>query len=488
MMVISHLHQFYIINPINKVYYTINIYTICKQESRMHMFDIFRLGRIKAELAKTKQERDEAVESLDKLKHTIEKLEHLSYLELQQAIKDLEAKQASLLQEAHTIQDSITRQHQWWKKELQNIEEQIEQKKKDIVILDDEILLQSYGFYKPKYGLINSEAYKLRLEQIRQQQANMVKNNTAINSPSTFLINNDAKEGMRTIKDYSKLIIRAFNNEADSAIGSAKFNNVDALTKRLQKAYDTLNKLAARLGLSIDSHYLTLKLEELYLNYEYQLKKQEEKEEQQRIREQLREEAKVQKEIEELKRKVDKELIHFSRALASVNAQLAEVTDERQRALLEQEKASIQENLKKTEHIMEDVLNRERNTRAGYVYIISNIGSFGENVYKIGLTRRLEPQERIDELGDASVPFRFDVHALIFSEDAPALENALHQAFIERRVNMINPRREFFRVTLEEIEHVIKNNFNKPVEIIRFAEAEEYRQSIMILQERAVSN
>jgi hypothetical protein len=164
------------------------------------------------------------------------------------------------------------------------------------------------------------------------------------------------------------------------------------------------------------------------------------------------------------------------------------VTDERQRALLEQEKASIQENLKKTEHIMEDVLNRERNTRAGYVYIISNIGSFGENVYKIGLTRRLEPQERIDELGDASVPFRFDVHALIFSEDAPALENALHQAFIERRVNMINPRREFFRVTLEEIEHVIKNNFNKPVEIIRFAEAEEYRQSIMILQERAVSN
>ncbi len=128
----------------------------------------------------------------------------------------------------------------------------------------------------------------------------------------------------------------------------------------------------------------------------------------------------------------------------------------------------------------EVVANREQNTRAGYVYVISNIGSFGDNVFKIGVTRRLDPSERIDELGDASVPFRFDTHAMIFSDDAPALENAIHKAFAHRRLNLINLRREFFKVTLEEIEHSIRNNFQKPVEFIRTAEAEQFRESQLV--------
>ncbi len=124
------------------------------------------------------------------------------------------------------------------------------------------------------------------------------------------------------------------------------------------------------------------------------------------------------------------------------------------------------------------MINWEEHTRAGYVYIISNIGSFGENIYKIGVTRRLDPTERVDELGDASVPFSFDIHATIFSDDAPALENAIHKAFEHRRMNMINYRREFFNVTLDEIENVVKTNFEKPVEFIRLPDASEYRQSI----------
>lgn len=136
--------------------------------------------------------------------------------------------------------------------------------------------------------------------------------------------------------------------------------------------------------------------------------------------------------------------------------------------------------LKETKKNKEDVLYRVQNTRAGYVYIISNIGSFGENVFKIGMTRRLEPLDRVKELGDASVPFTFDVHGMIFSEDAPALENALHKAFTERRLNRVNERKEFFRVDLKEIENVVKKNHNKTVEFTKLAEAEEYRKSVQI--------
>ncbi len=126
---------------------------------------------------------------------------------------------------------------------------------------------------------------------------------------------------------------------------------------------------------------------------------------------------------------------------------------------------------------IKDIDYREANKRAGYVYIISNIGSFGENVYKIGMTRRLDPMERVDELGDASVPFKFDVHAMIFSDDAPALETALHHAFANKKVNMINGRREFFYVTIDEIEEVVKANYDKSVEFMRVPQAEQYRES-----------
>jgi len=126
----------------------------------------------------------------------------------------------------------------------------------------------------------------------------------------------------------------------------------------------------------------------------------------------------------------------------------------------------------------ENVFHREQNTRAGYVYIISNLGSFGENVYKIGMTRRLDPTDRVKELGDASVPFRFDTHALIFSEDAPSLENALHKAFHHRRVNKVNNRKEFFHVTLQEIEDEVCRNHNEVVQFTKIAEAKEFRESI----------
>ncbi len=439
----------------------------------MSLFDIFRVSKIKAELETVRTDRDA-------LKATLSATQHLEHYELQRAIDELARKKAELEQSIAGLDEIHAKRRQGHDRELADLERQVKEKRSDLVSMDDEILLQSFGLYQPKYALANAEAYRTRLEQIRDEQAVLIKSGRAVNSPTNWTVNNSAKEGERMIKDNVKLIVRSFNNECDAAIVNVKFSNVDSTEKRIRKAYETLNQLARRLGISITPEYLNLKVQELSLAYEYQLKKQQEKEEQKRLREQMREEAKLLREIEEAKLKLDKEEKHFVKALATLDAQLQKAGSDAERELIVQERASIEREMAELAKARQDVLNRERNTRAGYVYIISNLGAFGENVFKIGVTRRLDPQERIDELGDASVPFDFDIHALIFSEDAPTLESALHKAFEKRRLNMINQRREFFHVTLQEIEQVVRQNFNKPVEFIALPDAAEYRQSAVL--------
>ena len=196
----------------------------------------------------------------------------------------------------------------------------------------------------------------------------------------------------------------------------------------------------------------------------------------------MREEAKLQKEIEETRKKIAKEQSHYQNALSHIEQQI-ETANEADKVELLKKKEQIVNELSEIDKSMKDIDYRAANARAGYVYIISNVGSFGENVYKIGMTRRLEPMDRVDELGDASVPFNFDVHAMIFSDDAPSLEAALHKAFEDRKVNMINTRREFFNVTLDEIEEVVKKNYDKTVEFTRLAPAEQYRESLKIKEQ-----
>jgi hypothetical protein len=450
----------------------------------MPITDIFQINKIKAELEQTQKERDA-------LKKVLAETEHLGLYELKQSIATLEEQKAGLDRELEIqkskasrelteLEANFTKKRQSLEHQVEDLNQQIVIKKRDLIIFDDEILLQSFGFYKPQYDLVNSDAYKVRLEQVREKQTAMVKAGKAATCPTTWTVNNSQKEGERMIKDYTKLILRSFNNECDASIVNVKFNNVESVEKRIRKAYETLNSLAQRMKINITPEYLKLKMDELHLCYEYQVKRQEEKEELKRIREQMREEAKLQKEIEEAKLKIEKEEKHFNKALSSINERLASAQTEAERISLEQEKASVQLKLDQIEKNRADVQYREQNTRAGYVYVISNVGSFGEDIYKIGVTRRLDPEERVDELGDASVPFDFDIHAMIFSDDAPALENALHKAFEKCKVNMINSRREFFSVKLADIEDVIKNNYKKPVEFKRLAEAAEYRESLML--------
>ena len=225
---------------------------------------------------------------------------------------------------------------------------------------------------------------------------------------------------------------------------------------------------------SISPRDRELKIEELKVAFEYAQAKQKEKEDLKAYREQLREEAKLQREIEEQRKKLKKEQTHYANAIAKLRMQLSEHPDD------ESLKAKLEELIvqyEETEKAIKDVDYREANKKAGYVYIISNIGSFGEGVYKIGMTRRLDPQERVDELSDASVPFNFDIHAMIFTDDAPALEAALHNAFEDRKVNLVNHRREFFKVSLDEIKEVVKKNFDKTVEFTEIPDAEQFRIS-----------
>jgi len=265
------------------------------------------------------------------------------------------------------------------------------------------------------------------------------------------------------------------------------FHNAESMRKRITKAFETLNKLGGTIQMSLTPQYLKLKVNELDLCYGYQVKKQAEKDEQKKIRERLREEAKLAREIEEARSRIEKEKKHFLKARDEMAKQLATTVDTEAKTALEAKLAEINGKLAGIAKDEQDVFNREQNTRAGYVYVISNIGSFGENVYKIGVTRRLDPVERVEELGDASVPFEFDVHAMIFSDDCPALEAALHKAFADRRLNWLNSRKEFFHVSLDEVESVVKRNFAKTVEFAKLAEASEYRQSVALKEHRVAA-
>ena len=311
----------------------------------------------------------------------------------------------------------------------------------------------------------------------------MLLQDKAVLGRTDWVVNNDARRGKKLVNDTKKLLLRAFNSECEYVISKVRYNNFDTCLKRINKASETISKLGVVMDISIDSKYYELKVQELRLALEYKQMKQREKEEQQELRARMREEARIQREIEEERKKVEKEKKHYVNALKEAQKQLFECTDTVQKTVLEEKLDEMQAQVAKIDKNLADIDYREANQRVGYVYVISNIGSFGENIYKIGMTRRLNPQERVDELGNASVPFNFDVHAMIFSKDAPALENALHHAFDDRKVNMVNKRREFFNVSLDEIEKVVKENFDGSVEFEKTALAEQYRESLKIKKE-----
>lgn len=395
---------------------------------------------------------------------------------LQEKNQELESDLNSKSQEINSLEDTI----QSKKLFIHSLDSDITSKKKEIVVLDDEILVQEYGLYNPRYSFANALGYKEKLAVIRSKQKELIKNKGAFTGNPNWTVNGGISKGKKMVSDTQKLLLRAFNNECDELVEKVKYSNIDASLNKMKKSAETISKLGVIMGISITTAYLNLKIQELQLAFEYQVKKQEEKEESRALKAQEREAAKLQREIAEQRKKAEKEENHYERALSDLNKQLLASPEDPD---LLNKKELLENTLSKIEKSLADLDYREANQRAGYVYIISNIGAFGENVYKIGMTRRLNPQERVDELGDASVPFKFDVHAMIFSDDAPALEAALHRAFEDKKVNMVNTRREFFNVTLDEIKTVVRNNFDKTVEFIDIADAEQYRISLRMKEQ-----
>ena len=357
------------------------------------------------------------------------------------------------------------------------LDQEILEKRKQLSVFEVDINALDYGLYKPTFEFANSDLYKEKLNKLRDKQKQCIKNDNAAYGNTNWQVNGSAAQGRTMVNNYKKLLLRAFNVECDDIVANVKVSNLNRSIERIEKISEQISKLGKTMAIGISSEYVRLKIDEVKLALDYQQKKQEEKERQKELRAQEREEAKVLKEIEEERKRLKKEQTHYENALKTVLAQIEKNGETNE--LLEK-KSQLESQINDTSKAIEDVDYREANRKAGYVYIISNIGAFGENVYKIGMTRRLDPQERVDELGDASVPFNFDVHAMIFTEDAPRLETALHNAFESKKLNKINTRREFFAVSLEEIKAEVRKNFDKTVEWIDIHEAEQYRQSKLL--------
>ncbi len=358
-----------------------------------------------------------------------------------------------------------------------NLAGEIADRRKQLAVFDVDISVLEFGLYKPTFEFANSDLYKEALMKLRDKQKDCIKSDSAAFGNTNWQVNGSAAQGRTMVNNYKKLLLRAFNVECDDIVANVKVSNLERSIERIDKISDQISKLGKTMGIGISPAYVRLKIDEVKLALDYQQKKQEEKERLRELKAQEREEAKVLKEIEEERKRLKKEQTHYENALKTI---LNQIEKNGETAELLEKKQQLETQIGDTSKAIENVDYREANRKAGYVYIISNIGAFGENVYKIGMTRRLDPHERVYELSDASVPFNFDIHALIFTDDAPGLETALHNAFESKKLNKVNTRREFFAVTLEEIKDEVRKNFDKTVEWVDVPEAEQYRQSQLL--------
>lgn len=343
-----------------------------------------------------------------------------------------------------------------------------------VVAMRDTAILQEVGVYDYQHPMENSDEYRDRLKAIRDEIKASARDGRAVTATtSTWRVNDSEAKGRKMIKDTSKLLLRAYNNEADMLADKMRPFRLDASVSRLEKSRNAINRLGAQpMEIAISGSYHALRVTELELVADFLQKKEEEKEAAKAERARLREEARARKELENEKKRLEKERNHYLGVLHRLQqdgesaSKAAEVTE-------------LKDRLEELDVSMESVEQRVANVRAGHVYVISNVGSLGERMVKIGMTRRLDPMDRVKELGDASVPFGYDLHAMIFSEDAVDLEKRLHDRFAAQRVNLVNLRREFFYATPQEVHDALNSEDGLAVvtEFTDTPEAAEWHES-----------
>lgn len=383
-----------------------------------------------------------------------------------------------IISQANAYFDEANAYYNQKRTEIDRYRNSLKQEISDLENQRDSLLAQSLveDINLTDYQDMKSDEIKNELSMLRLRQSDMVKTGDAVD---TNILSSSSKN-KRLVTNQTKQLLRCFNAECTSIVDKVTVRNVDSSRDKIVRSFDTLNKMFKDDGVQLTQSFLKTKFEELSLAYSYLVKLEEEKEQRRAIREQMVEEEKVRKETERAKQKIEKEEAQFSNEINKLMAYMQNAKDEVERKLYVDKIQELQDKLSALQKDKENVLQREQNTRAGFVYIISNIGSFGEQVFKIGMTRRLEPMDRIAELSSASVPFPFDVHAMIFSEDAPHLETVLHQHFDKQRVNQVNSRKEFFKVDLEEIKKVVLENHNATVKFVDVPEAVEYRETMKL--------
>ena len=332
---------------------------------------------------------------------------------------------------------------------------------------DEGVEMLDFGWTDYKSPAASSIALKEQLDEVRATIKKMIRTGAAVDASKNFVFNNSETKGRKFVRDMAKMMLRAYNAEAENCVLTVKAGKGDVARNRLERARDQIVKLGALIDLQITFDYHRLRIKELELTLQYQNAKKAEKEAEREKRARLREQARAEKELRAERERLEKERQHYLNVLKAVE----EAGDSIEAEKLRQQLAEIEEGIN-------EVVKREANSRAGYVYVISNIGSFGERMVKIGMTRRLDPMDRVRELGDASVPFKFDVHALFFSDDAVSVETELHHRFADKRVNRINTRREFFYATPAEVREALKDVAGNLLEFTEEPEAEQYRLSL----------
>lgn len=465
--------------------------------TKMAFSDLFKAKQFKLELENLKQDQKALEEKKAQLEQDNAKLQKEADLKLSikqmqpiELDKEITAKTQELddivsskQKDIEKLNNDIDQKNQKVAekdKQISDLDKKIKDLNDQLVNVSDEVMYEDYGLYKPRYDFANSSAYKGKLSEVRSNQKEMIRDGEAGTIFNPMLLDNSKARGRSMQKKNIKQLVRSFNGECEAAINKVTKSNIEMIEKRITRSFEQLNKLNEPNGVRLTANYLDSKLDEAHIALEYALKKEQEKELLREQRQREKEERQAQKEYAQERAKYEKDETHFQQAKDLLQEKINNSKSDVEIESLKRKLADLQDKLSNIQAKKAKLSDRAENPTAGYVYIISNIGSFGQNVYKIGVTRRLDPMDRINELSSASVPFKFDVHALIFTDDAYKLETELHEYFDKKRVNKVNKRKEFFRLNIDEIKEILSKHKELTFDFHEIPDAPEYRDTLLI--------
>ena len=450
----------------------------------MGFFDIFRIGEIKAENEHLKQrlaalgcdEYEEVQKKIAEAKKEFTTLneemadQNTMISRLREEISQLQEKQEKLDKQVTTQTKKLKRSKELYKSVDYCISNFLETDGADRLSPSDST---DYDAYAPSVIL------KLHSMDVKSLRNAFRENDKAIDR---LLSSYAARYTTKANQTIYQLMVIALRAELQNILYDLKYEKLDQAVEKVKVVTRKYHQIAGEGNKSIvgtltrfigEIEYLFI--DAVKIEYNYYVKKEQARQEQLALKQQMREEAEERKLLEQQRKKIEQEESKYQSEIEKANEALSNTEDEAQIAALKSRILELQGQLSDVT-IKKDEISKLQNGKAGNVYVISNLGSFGENVFKIGMTRRMDPQDRVDELGSASVPFKFDVHSFIFSDDAVSLENKLHTILNDKRVNKVNMRKEFFYSTLDELETLV-NELDPTAEFNKTMLAEEFRQS-----------